>query len=102
MKPPSIKKPPSSHGKERLGSVYLNLGSDGDQWIISPTKKGGVVITHIPPRQPVTGALTSVVSALAGARAISAEHISAHFRTSEASGREVMDGIAMLGAVGAP
>lgn len=87
---------PTSHGKTRIGSVYINLGSDGDQWIISPTKNGGVVITHVPPREPVTAELRSVASVLVAAGKISGQQISAHFRSPESSGKEVMDAIAML------
>jgi hypothetical protein len=48
---------PWGHGKARIGSTYLNLGSDGDQWILSPTKDGRIIVTHVPPREPVAGQL---------------------------------------------
>jgi len=48
---------PWGHGKTRIGSTYLNLGSDGDQWIVSPTKDGRIILTHVPPREPAPGQL---------------------------------------------
>jgi len=52
MKLPRKKKFPTRHGKTRIGSIWLDL-TDGGGLIISPTKAGGYVITHVPPRQPV-------------------------------------------------
>jgi hypothetical protein len=63
----------------------------------SPTKGGGVVVTHVPPREPVTGARASVESILVQAKQVSAAQISEHFKTSVASGQYVLEGIAMLG-----
>ena len=42
---------PSEHGKNRIGSTYRNLGSDGDPWILSPTKHGRIIgrLRHVPP-----------------------------------------------------
>lgn len=88
---------PSGHGKTRIGSVYIGSFGDGDLWIISPTKGGGVVVTHVPPREPVTGALVSVESILVQANQVSAAQISEHFKTSAASGQDVLEGVAMLG-----
>jgi hypothetical protein len=45
------------HGKTGIGSTYINLGSDGDQWILSPTKDGGIIVKHVPPWDPVRGQL---------------------------------------------
>jgi hypothetical protein len=88
---------PVGHGKTRIGFVYINLGSDGDQWIISPTKDGGIVVTHVPPREPVTGGLTNIASVLIEARKTTAQQINEHFQTSADSGKQVIEGIAMLG-----
>jgi hypothetical protein len=49
---PTRKKIPKGHGKTRIGSIWWDL-TDGGGLIISPTKNGGYVITHVPPRQPV-------------------------------------------------
>jgi hypothetical protein len=89
-------KVPGGHGKTRIGSVYINLGSDGDQWVISPTKAGGIVVTHVPPREPVTDMLTNLPSVLIDAKTITAQQISEHFRSSADSGKQVIEGIAML------
>ncbi len=86
------------HGKTRIGSVYLNLGSDGDQWIITPTKDGGIVITHVPPREPVTNQLTTLPSAVISARQISTSRISEHFGASGDIAKEVMAAVALLEA----
>jgi hypothetical protein len=88
---------PSGHGKTRIGSVYIGSFGDGDLGIISPTTGGGVVVTHVPPREPVTGARASVESILVQAKQVSAAQISEHFKTSVASGQYVLEGIAMLG-----
>ena len=56
-----------------------------------------MVVTHVPPREPVTGALASVESILVQANQVSAAQSSEHFKTSVASGRAVLSGIAMLG-----
>jgi len=88
---------PVGHGKTRIGSVHIDLGSDGDQWIISPTKDGGIVVTHVPPREPVRGALTNIASVLIEAGKITAKQISEHFRSSADSGKQIIEGIAMLG-----
>jgi len=50
---------PSEHGKNRIGSTYRNLGSDGDPWILSPTKHGRIIgrLRHVPPGEPVVGQL---------------------------------------------
>jgi hypothetical protein len=88
---------PSGHGKTRIGSVYIGSFGYGDLGIISPTKGGGVVVTHVPPREPVTGARASVESILVQAKQVSAAQISEHFKTSVASGQYVLEGIAMLG-----
>jgi len=87
---------PKGHGKTRIGSVYINLGSDGDQWIISPTKDGGIVITHVPPREPVTNELRTVASVLVASERISAQQITEHFQSSAPTGQEVIAGIKML------
>ncbi|MFM0597195.1 hypothetical protein [Paraburkholderia dilworthii] len=93
--PEKIKIP--GHGKTRIGSVYIGSFGDGDLWIISPTKGGGVVVTHVPPREPVTGVLLGVESVLVQRKELSAAQISEHFKTSTASGQDVLEGIAMLG-----
>ncbi len=87
----------TGHGKTRIGSVYIGSFGDGDLWIISPTKGGGVVVTHVPPREPVTGVLLGVESVLVLRKDVSAAQISEHFKTSTASGQDVLEGIAMLG-----
>jgi hypothetical protein len=91
---------PIGHGKTRVGSVYLDLGGDGDQWIISPTKGGGIVVLHVPPSQPVKGQLIAAEGALVGPAAISSEQLSKHFHVQISTGQELLAGIAMLGKEG--
>jgi hypothetical protein len=51
----------------------------------------------VPPREPVTGALTNIPSVLIEAGKIAAKQISGHFRRSADSGKQIIEGIAMLG-----
>lgn len=69
----------------------------GGEDVNSPTKSGGVVVTHVPPREPVTGTLLGVESVPVQRKQVSAAQISEHFKTSVVSGQDVLEGIAMLG-----
>ncbi len=91
-----IKVPPGGHGKTRIGSVWLDL-SDGGGLIFSPTKDGGIVVTHVPPREPVTGGITVIPSLVVDAGSISAPRISERLKSMDNIGQEVMAAIAMLG-----
>ena len=52
--------PHGGHGRTHIGTVYLGgIFSDGGGIEISPTKDGGLVIKHIPPRSPAFGNLSA-------------------------------------------
>jgi len=84
------------HGKTHIGSIFLGgIFDDGGGIIISPTKFGGVVVTHVPPREPVTGELTPLQSVLVDAK-IDVKQITDKFKISMTAGQEVVDGIGLL------
>lgn len=87
---------PKSHGKTRIGSIWLDL-SDGGGLIISPTKNGGIVITHVPPREPVTGSVGLPASIVVDPAKLTASQIRVQLRTGAALGKSVMEAINMLG-----
>ncbi|MFL9958996.1 hypothetical protein PQR65_36965 [Paraburkholderia nemoris] len=96
MKGPKI---PSSHGRTHIGALFLGgIFDDGGGIIISPTKYGGLVLAHIPPREPVTNEFMPVESVLVDAK-VSAAQICEHFKISASSGQAVEDGIAALGGI---
>lgn len=92
-----IPKIPSGHGRIHIGSLYLGgVLDDGGGIIISPTKGGGVVVTRVPPLEPVQGAMTEVTSFITNAD-VMAEQLSASFRISATAAKQIMEGVAALG-----
>jgi len=89
-------KKPISHGKTRIGSIWLDM-SDGGGLIISPTKYGGIVVTHVPPREPVTGAVGLPASVIVGAGNLNAVRVSELLQSTASLGKDVMQAVKMLG-----
>jgi hypothetical protein len=86
---------PKSHGKTRIGSIWLDM-TDGGPLIISPTKDGGIVITHVPPREPVTGTVGLPASVMVEAGNLSAARVSKILRSTASVGKDVMQAVKML------
>jgi len=86
---------PTSHGKTRIGSIWLDM-SDGGGLIISPTKDGGIVITHVPPREPVTDVVGLPASVIVAAGNLNAARVSELLRSTASLGEDVMQAVKML------
>ncbi|MEX3945578.1 hypothetical protein AB4Y44_39840 [Paraburkholderia sp. BR10937] len=88
---------PSGHGRIHIGSVYIDgVLDDGGGIIISPTKDGGVVVTRVPPLEPVRGAMTEVTSFITNAN-VTTEQLSASFKISATAANQIVEGVAALG-----
>ena len=86
---------PTGHGKTRIGSIWLDM-SDGGGLIISPTKDGSIVITHVPPREPVTDAVGLPASVIVGAGNLDAARVGEILRSTASLGEDVMQAVKML------
>lgn len=86
----------ASHGKTRIGSIWLDM-SDGGGLIISPTKDSGIVITRVPPREPVRDTVGLPASVVVEAGNLDAARVSELLRSTAGLGEDVMQAVKMLG-----